>query len=296
MKLFVYLSGGLGNQLFQYATARALSIHYEMELVVDDWSGFVRDYAYKREYELDNFSIKARKTTLMEKLPIWIYLFTYRKHRRVGSLFKKHWFGSFLTEMYRDFQPIFDIERKKNNIWLVGYWQSPKYFMNYSEVLRYELMPPVPKIEKFVDLGEQMFNGESVAVGVRLYEESSDPSAHAKDGRVKTLEEIRLVIDTMNKLLPNSKFYVFCTHRSSLLDKIGLPVNSVFVTHDDGYEGTIERLWLLSRCKHHIITNSSFYWWGAWLSGYVHNTNSQKIYAANNFVNDDCLMENWETF
>lgn len=296
MKLIIYLSGGLGNQLFQYATGRALSAHYGMDLVVDDWSGFARDYVYKRKYELESFPIKARKANILEKISIWIYLFNYRKNKKVESLLLRHWYGSFITEVNRNQLPLFQFNKLMGSIWLVGFWQNPYYFNKISEVLKYELMPPKPTEKNFLELGEKLVNSDSIAVGVRLYEESSDPSAHAKDGKMKSIEEIRTVVEKMNGLFPNSVFYIFCTHRSSLLDSIGLPNDSVFVTHDDGYVGTIQRLWLITRCKHHIITNSSFYWWGAWLSRYVHSPNSQKIIAANNFVNDGCLIEDWETF
>ena len=109
------------------------------------------------------------------------------------------------------------------------------------------------------------------------------------------------IINVISKLLsssPNAVFFVFCTHRFPILEQLNLPESTVFVTHDDGYEGSISRLWLLTQCKHHIFTNSSYYWWGAWLSKAVNKTTNtpQLIFAADNFINTDGLDSSWNKF
>jgi hypothetical protein len=81
-----------------------------------------------------------------------------------------------------------------------------------------------------------------------------------------------------------------------LLKKLNLPKKTIFVTPEDGYTGSIENLWLLSQCKHHIFNNSSFYWWGAWLSSKFYKNNNQTIYAADNFINKDGLPKSWYKF
>ena len=75
-------------------------------------------------------------------------------------------------------------------------------------------------------------------------------------------------------------FFIFCSHRSSLLDGLRLPGKVTYVTPDDGFEGTIEGLWLMTQCRHHIITNSSFYWWGAWLSSANYPSDGSEVFAA----------------
>ena len=110
------------------------------------------------------------------------------------------------------------------------------------------------------------------------------------------MNDINLAVKRMRSNHPNAKFFIFCTHRSPLIDQLDLPANSVSVTQDDGFNGTIESLWLLSQCRHHILTNSSYYWWGAWLSSATHNSIKQHIIAADNFSNYDILCRDWETF
>ena len=147
-------------------------------------------------------------------------------------------------------------------------------------------------------MGQILRDTESVALGIRLYEESLDPTVHAKDGVMKRVDEVDAAIARLLTLQPNAKLFVFCTHRSPILAELKLPDSTVFLTRDDGYEGTIETLWLLAQCKHHIFTNSSYYWWGAWLSQHLYSLTdqSQHIFAADNFINQDGLCAEWEIF
>lgn len=297
-KVYAYLNGGIGNQMFQYATARALALDADAELVVDDWSGFIRDYEYSREFELDKLPIKAKIASPLERLPLWLLRIENRLFGTGKHLFHSKFYGNFLVETEMRFlNKIFDFKNSKKT-WLCGYWQSPLYFENYSQLLGVELMPPEPTQMKFLELGLVLQQVESVALGIRLYEESENPAAHLKNGQSKTIEEINKAIKKMIELEPKSKFFVFCTHRSPILNRLNLPDSTTYLTHDDGYEGTIERLWLMTRCKHHIFTPSSYYWWGAWLSQQYYSASSttQNIFGADNFINQDGLCNNWELF
>ena len=72
-KLIIRLKGGLGNQLFQYATARAISIDKNVDLFIDSWSGFIRDYKYQRKYSLKNFPIKAKLISASQRIPYLLF-------------------------------------------------------------------------------------------------------------------------------------------------------------------------------------------------------------------------------
>jgi hypothetical protein len=294
-KLLVLLNGGLGNQMFQYATARAISIDNNLELVLDDWSGFVRDFQYRRKYELSQFPISARTANAAERVPIWIYR-AYRKARSNAREHDRRWFGNFLNETKMNYIPSINQVPISTSTWLTGYWQTPLYFLKHNQVICKELMPEEPKSYDFLRLADDLQSTESVALGLRLYEESTQPRAHARDGKVKTVSDIRKAIASVHEQVRNPRFFIFCTHRSPLIDQLNLPTDAVSVTHDDGFIGSAERLWLLSRCKHHLFTNSTYYWWGAWLSEHIRNDKSQLILAANNFINSDSIPEHWQTF
>lgn len=143
-----------------------------------------------------------------------------------------------------------------------------------------------------------MREGESVALGIRIYEESTAPAAHARGRLVKTMAQVNDAITGLRRKLHHAQFFVFCTHRSQQLAKLNLPSDAVYVTCEDGYTGSLETLWLLAQCRHHVFTNSSYYWWGAWLSAAVYGgvSGGQLIYAADNFINRDGLCAEWTKF
>jgi hypothetical protein len=138
----------------------------------------------------------------------------------------------------------------------------------------------------------------SVAVGIRLYEESTCVEAHCRDGAVKTALLLSNAIVKIREDCPDARIYVFCTHRARMLSDLALPENTVFMTAQDGYSDPVDTLWLLAQCRHHIFMNSSFYWWGAWLSAGLRRSEpqTQRIIAADNFVNRDAVCAHWETF
>ena len=75
-----------------------------------------------------------------------------------------------------------------------------------------------------------------------------------------------------------------------------IPGRIKFISSDDGYSDTWSSLWLLTQCRHHIISNSSFYWWGAFLSAYYHPNEAQHIMASNNFANQAIYLDSWDQF
>lgn len=284
--------------MFQYAAARALALRTGAELVLDSWSGFVRDHQYQRHFELHLLPIHARVATALERAPIWLFRAHNKIHGQDRSVIQERLYGNFLVETELRFFKDVAHYHQTASAWLVGYWQSPLYFQDYTDTLLSELMPPPPAQGHFLDLGRTLRETDSVALGIRLYEESVNPAAHAKDGQIKTVAEVNAAISRLRALRPNANFFVFCTHRSPILAELNLPDTTMFVTHDDGYGGSIEVLWLLTQCKHHIFTNSSYYWWGAWLSSGLHSATHepQHIFAADNFINQDGLCSTWQRF
>lgn len=257
---------------------------------------FFRDFQYRRSYELGALPIKAELIKTLERLPIWLNRFLHRPRHSHSSLLEEYWYGQFIHETEFAWIPTLNDLLLNRNTWITGYWQSPLYFSEHSKLICTELMPPQPRNHFFILMAKLIKERESVALGVRLYEESKEPNAHASDGKLKSPTHIRAAIERIRTLRPLSQFFVFCTHRSPFLDELALPDDSIYITHDDGFVGSHETLWLLSQCRHHIFTNSSFYWWGAWLSGRNLGDQDQIILAADNFINRDGLCSEWETF
>jgi hypothetical protein len=302
-KLVVQFSGGLGNQMFQYATARSLSHANNMELVLDNWSGFVRDFQYSRSYALSKFNVEGRFPTKLEQTPFWIQrvlqktMFFDRK-----KLLHTDLFGYFLSEGSplngrRKYYSQLNTSPLLKSKWMDGYWQSDNYFSTIESLILKELTPPDPTDSKVSELGGRMQNENSVAVCIRLYEESNNPLHHCGDGVMKSSDIVRKVLDNILEKLNVDCFYVFCSHEADYLKELSEGIPTYFVTPENGYQSELDSLWLMSKCQHHVITNSSFYWWGAWLADMANvDNNARLVYCADNFINIDSIRKNWLTF
>ena len=122
------MNGGLGNQMFQYALGRRLAEdNTNSELVLDKWSGFLRDYAYKRVYELDTLPIKGRIINTRELVIFWLYKFL-KKLKLIKNVKNEKLFSSrFINEEELKFDETV-LNKNNNDTWILGYWQSYKYF------------------------------------------------------------------------------------------------------------------------------------------------------------------------
>lgn len=297
-RIITQLKGGLGNQLFQYSTARSLSLQSSLPLYLDVSSGFIRDRQYRRHFELNVDSLNCRLLPTLQTYPAWVYLLV-SKYKLLPSQILKP-FGNFIVDRTHDpGSPLSSIKANADN-WLIGYWQQSHHLLPsspFSRIIISELVPPKPTDSNILRLGEFIRSQrDSLAIGIRLYEESSNPFVHSKNGLPKTPQDFNSILDLLSTQLPGLTPFVFCTHRSDYISQLKLPENTIYVTHDDGFNGTSNRLWLLSQCKHHLFNNSTFYWWGALFSSLIHSPKTQRIFAANNFKSEQIYIDNWTLF
>ena len=136
----------------------------------------------------------------------------------------------------------------------------------------------------------------SVAICLRLYEEVKNPSIHLISNEVNRKTRLKQIIKEITNFENDLKLYVFCTHKNKFIYDLDLPQDTVLITEDNGFKGTIDNLWLMTNCRHHIITNSSFYWWGAWLSSQIFNSERKRVYISKDFINSDCKPDKWIYF
>ena len=297
----VRLAGGLGNQMFQYAMGRALAERHGARLCVDRWSGFAQDRRYRRTYQLGRLPIVATELSGWSALAAlgnawYLWNRALAPGSQVSWVYRPTRRTTLITERGQYFNAsVMDADLART-CWTDGYWQSPRYFAEIAEKIATELQPPRPQSHSWRSAGEQMASQDSVAVGIRLYEETQRPGDHARDGKQKTTADIQGALARQLDASPRSHVYVFCTHRAPLLDQMVWPTKTTFITNDSGRHGTLDTLWLMSQCRHHVITNSTFYWWGAWLSSMKWVEQGHRIFAADNFINRDTLPSNWVSF
>lgn len=300
MRLTALLQGGLGNQLFQYAMARNLSLRLGAELSLDTTAGFIIDRRYKRSYELDCFRPHAQRDCFRHAASWLAFRALGRLSQRPlqGGIRPNGWpLGGLLVEP--PMHAPLHIPNLPDGHWtLYGYWQSPRYFQEHSDQISRELMPPEPARPAALALGRELEAGDSLAIGLRLYEETKDPNAHSRGGSLKSIRQVGDAVHEVLSKRPGLRCVLFCSHVPHDLGLARLPEGTILATPEHGFQSATESLWLMSRCTHHVLCNSTLYWWGAWLSQARMRSVGQSpaIMAADNFANPDCALPAWRSF
>jgi hypothetical protein len=277
----VRLSGGMGNQMFQYACGRALSLKYNTDLQLD--TAYLLDRRPRknftfRDYDLDVFNITA--DVMSFKKASWKLLF----EKGISKLLKPRG-----VEKGFAFDPA--VLRLGPNVLLQGYWQSPHYFSEISDTVREDFSLKGSLSQESKMLLEEIKNTKSVCVHVRrgdyvrnVYHDIGLEKAYYDRG-------LRFISDKKGI----GKVYIFSDDLEWCKEHLKFPFETMYVGQEYAGKKGEGHLILMSNCKHFIIPNSTFSWWAAWLC-----TNPEKIVIAPKqwFADDtidsaDLIPEEW---
>lgn len=271
------LQGGLGNQLFEYALGRALALKNSTDLALD-LSQYAKDK--QRHYMLDGFSINARIATTTEigRL-IGDNRFTKKLRALLGLSHLVH-------EPHFAFYP--KALEAKDPSYLDGYWQSEKYFTAIAPTLRKEIVLDKPLSEGAAGIATEIREGTSVSIHIRRGD------YHQSQFAVCSIDYYTRAIEFIRTKVADPHFFIFSDDTMWTQENLTVP-DATFVSGHGISDA--EELVLMSYCKHNIVANSSFSWWGAWL-----NQNKEKIVVAPKkwFILDvhdtkDLLPVEWST-
>jgi hypothetical protein len=259
-KIVVRILGGIGNQLFCYAAARRLAIVNDAELVIDSVSGFAYDYVYRRKCQLHHFSIPCREATLSERL--WPFSRLRRFLKKWANHFKPFDKRTYIKQRGTDFDPrILKLKTCGKTVYLDGYWQSESYFEDVKDTIRDDLrvIPPVDATNK--EMAARINNCMAIAVHFRFF----DPPGVAGQHNISA-SYYKRAIDLIESRIYSPHYFLFSDHPEIAKAMITIPKARITViSHNKGDENAYADLWLMTQCKHFIIANSTFSWWGAWL-------------------------------
>ncbi|MCW3076082.1 MAG: alpha,2-fucosyltransferase [Bacteroidetes bacterium] len=267
--IVVQLIGGLGNQMFQYAAGKALALHLGTELKLDlkHLETDTGDGYTKRDFGLNCFNLKYELLTEKERNNYFTERNSFIK-RVVKRFFLSGKNENVFYEPGKKFYP--DFFRLSNNTYLSGYWQSEKYFHKYASVIREDFIPGANLPDDLINVVTWIKQCESVSVHVRRGDYITLKSANDFHGACG----IDYYSKAVNYLSQNKNIELFIFSD----DIVWCKKNMIFdfpVTYIEQKNGACWDLYLMSLCKHNIIANSSFSWWGAWL-----NANNRKIVVA----------------
>jgi len=289
--IIIYLQGGLGNQMFQYAFGRRLAFDRRVPLKLDlSWYG----EQSLRRYRLNSFEIYADVASKED-------IANVRGSNLVGFL---DWFHNgidrrlpyFLRRQVIEKSLQYDpkiVKFSRKNARLIGYWQCEKYFSSISTSLREEFKLNTSTSYEFDQWQEKILSAIAVSIHVRRGDYVTNPYTNQVHGTCN----INYYTNAMAYLQQRYNDVIFNVF-SDDIDwavanlKSSSPVNYISLASDNR---DVEELLLMSNCKHHIIANSSYSWWGAWLG----NSAEKIVIAPRKWTNDlkfallDILPDKW---
>jgi hypothetical protein len=275
--IIVKLQGGLGNQMFQYAIGRKLSMLNKTAFKLD--LSFLLDRTTRenfefREYDLDIFKMQSNFANQKD-----IQKFLIEQEKGIKAKFYQYLINPILSNKYIK-ENSFSFDPKvlslTGNLYLDGYWQSPFYFSD----IKVELKKDFTHIDiNLTDKGEKLLNliktNQSVCLHVRRCDFVNNPINSKFHGSV-SLEYIHSAIKKITSFVPSPDFIVFSDDINWCLDNINISEKITFVTrdylqHQSSNDRKLELRnthYLMQSCKHFVISNSTFSWWAAWLSNH----------------------------
>lgn len=299
MAIIIKTVGGLGNQLFQYAFARAVSRRMNTTFLLDI-AAFDPKLEYWPpgtlipEYYLHHFNAKIDFAIGSNMLG---FVFLRRQYTLFNKIYSHLRLRRFLLPFYFPektfaFDP--EVFMKNGPVYFDGFWQTEKYFKDIAEEIRKEVTLARPFETYSQEVSDKIKETHAVSLHVRRTVFVSDPAISAFHGSC-SLKYYKSAVEHIIKSDPSPHFFLFSDDHEWVEENfkwLPFPYTCVKNGIDKNYEDMI----LMSQCRHHIIANSSFSWWGAWL-----NPRSDKIviapkkWFANAPKNDtrDLLPDNW---
>jgi hypothetical protein len=292
------IRGGLGNQLFQYAAARALAWKKGEKLKLDLYTYGTKSQS--RSFGLDRFHIDAEIASRKEV------------HQFTGSNFLTRYMNkqenylrcpAVLSQPhYHFYEDFFSVPTP---IYLSGYWQSEKYFKEFETQLKSQFVLKNNLSESPLKWKQKMQGGRSVAVHIRRGDYSSKSNYNSFFGTL-SFDYYERAIKEMKAKIGDPTFFIFSDDIDWCKQNLKFLSEAEFITHDTNIDAS-EDLILMSLCQHQIIANSTFSWWGAWLNSNqskivvapskwfqtIYNKNSLPTYAARFYNTKDLIPENW---
>ncbi|MCR5187342.1 MAG: alpha-1,2-fucosyltransferase [Treponema sp.] len=270
----VRFNGGLGNQMFQYAFMRALQKHYPNTQVLADLTVYDEEKQHNG-FELEKiFGIKLNKATRKDIIRLSNYyppinntkisLFLNKVYKKIALKIKNNKKNIIENFYGKDPAIVFNLDENKD-YYLDSYWQGKPFYEEALPDLLKEFSFASDLEGEFATLLSDFKQTESVAVHVRRGDYvGSDFDVLSKDYYPNSTKYI------MEKF-PNAKFFLF-SDDPEYCEKEFAFIKNKEIIHGNTASNSYKDMFLMSRCKHNIIANSSFSYWSA-----VLNQNSEKI-------------------
>lgn len=305
--VYALVRGGLGNQLFVYATARRIALQTDARLVLLS-DGYEQEF-HGRRLLLDRFSIDADFALLTDpEVPFERTGYVQAKRLdKIYRLFNRVQRTYLIERRKRVFSfssarvdPRFKTVKADHSVFLDGYFQDESYFASASGSIRTELQLAKPPSVTTASLADEIRSVNAVCLQFRRTElEARDVAKRHNVTSIGYLEGLEMTfyekaIRQLQNEHPDLRFYGFSDYPEWMEENVRLSAPVKFVTHNNTAETCHEDLYLMSLCRHHAISHSTFGWWGAWLA----TRPGQRVYVPSNIcgrAKAPFFPDRWET-
>lgn len=278
--IIVKLQGGLGNQLFQFAIGKRLSIYYNTILKLDT-SFLIKSTVNTianvtpRQYALQHI---AKDTAIATKKEIDLFSNNTNIKHRLKKYIAQY---KYIKEANFKFDDTFLTYGK--NCYLDGFWQSELYFKDIATDLKTVFDEQALQDDKCITVYNSITNCNAISIHIRRGDYVTNTAANKFHG-VCSIEYYYKAIELIAAKVSNPNFFIFSDDYKWVYDNFN--INHPFTIVDiNNINKPLLDMKLMSYCKHHIIANSSFSWWGAWFN----LSNEKQVIAPKNWFQDKTI-------
>ncbi len=251
--IIVKIKAGLGNQMFQYAHGRALSLRSNVELKLDttDWTKRGETF---RKYTLSHFNIVETIATDEE----------IKKLRRPFGIVSKI-LEKIISLCHISNVTFYTLYLSKKNVYLDGFWQNESYFKDQADAIRKDFTPKTPLSAKTAAMLRTIeADPKAISLHIRRGDNAHNPSSMKAFG-LCSMEYYENALRILSKKTGGAlHLYIFSDEIDWAKENLTFPFPMTFVSAPEIADW--EEILLMAACRHNILANSSFSWWGAWLN------------------------------
>jgi hypothetical protein len=295
--LITNLKAGLGNQMFQYATGKFLTEKNNTDLYFDtNWYSKkeILNSDTPRKMKLNDFQVDVK---ILDRKEARRIKYPFGKISEIWQDIEKKIFKKYYQDYHPELLQKISDKLSKNpgaNIYLNGFFQSEKNFLEIRSTLLKEFQLKTEFItEKVKNFADDIEKENSVSIHIRRGDYAKNPKAKAYHG-LCPISYYRDAIDLIAETIKHPHFFIFTDDVDWVKENLKINFGNTFIS-GSGLTGPQE-LWLMSKCKHNIIANSSFSWWGAWLNqNPVKNVIAPKKWTVKNTDHPNIIPDGWIT-
>ena len=283
--VIVNLKGGLGNQMFQYAVGRALSLKLKTELKLETNFLISRMPGSKHVFRNFDLSIFNIETQIANSDEINKIVFRAPSKNILRNLFTSKVEIKVVEKYFHYDESILKIVE---DVYLDGYWQSPRYFIEFENIIKNDFSFKNCLTGKTSELQLRILSCNSVCINIRRTDYLTT-DAYC----ILNQDYYSAGIKMLNDFCDYMQIFVFSDDVEWCKKNLKFDFPTTFVEHKYAGEKFQDYLQLMASCKYFIIPNSTFAWWAAFLAGYERKKIiAPKNWFTNNTINTEDLFPN----